>query len=384
MRVVKISANFPPKRCGIGDYTHLLCESLVKINKEISFYIVTSDDFEIAECGYSHERIEVLPIISNWSRAALSQIIKKIKEIYPDIIHIEFNRSLYGRSTAINFLPYLLKKRDPIYKVIVTFHDLPGPLKNKDPFFWLTTLVMLIYCDRVILSNDIDFNSFTARLPFVKRKCSLIPVGSNIPKIESDRTMIRKEFNISEDTQLLSFFGFIREDKCLAELFYAFSALLRMVHNIRLLIVGGVYNKEIFSSLQSLSRKLDIEGMIIWMDYQLDKRISELLSASDIVVLPHRNGVGTNSGVFAASVLHNLPIVTTQAKFIPKVIKNGYNLIMVKPTAKELTDALFKVIEDPDLRKKLSGNLAELNGYLSWQNISSEIFKLYTQLLSKC
>lgn len=384
MRVVKISANFPPKRCGIGDYTHLLCESLVEINKDISFYIVTSDDPEIAKCGYSHERIEVLPIVSNWSCTALSRIIKKIKEISPDIIHIEFNRALYGCSTAINFLPYLLKKINPTHKVIITFHDLPGPLKNKDPFFWLTTLVMLIYCDRVILSNDIDFNSFTARLPFVKRKCSLIPVGSNIPKIESNRAMTRGELNISDNTQLLSFFGFIREDKCLTELFYAFSSLSRRVHDLRLLIVGAVSSKEIFSSLKNLGRKLDIDDMIIWLDYQSDKRVSELLSASDIVVLPYKNGIGTNSGVFAASVLHSLPILTTYAKFIPEVIKNDYNLIMVKPAVKELTDALFKIIKDPDLRKKLSGNLTELNEYLSWRNISSEVFKLYTQLLSKC
>lgn len=385
MRIVKISANFPPGRCGIGDYTRLLCENSVKINKDISFYIITSADPKIAECGYSYERIEVLPIISNWSFAALSQIRKVIKEISPDIVHIEFNRMLYGRAIAMNFLPYLLKKKNPTYKIIVTFHDLPAPLKNKDPFFWLTTLVMLIYCDRVIVSSDIDFNSFTAKLPFVKRKCTLVPVGSNIPKVEAVRAMVRKELNISEDVLLLSFFGFIREDKCLIELFYAFSELLRAGHNLRLLIVGGITNKEIFLFLQKLSHKLNINDMVIWMDYQSDKRVSELLSASDVVILPYKNGIGTNSGVFAASVLHSLPIVTTYAKFMPEVIRNNYNLMLVKPSSiKELTNVLLQVTQDSELRKKLSENLGELNEYLSWQRISKEMLKLCTQLHNEC
>lgn len=380
MRVVEISANFFPKRCGIGDYTRLLCENLVKVNKDMSFYIITSSDPEIAECGYSYERIKILPEISDWSFSGLSLIIKKIKETSPDIIHIEFNRSLYGCSIAMNFLPYLLKKENPDYEIMITSHDLPGPLKNKDPFFWLTTLVMLAYCDRIIVSNDIDLNSFTAKLPFVKRKCSLVPVGSNIPKIESSRAMVRKELNISEDTQLLSFFGFIREDKCLTELFYAFSGLLRAGRNLRLLIVGGVKNREILSFLQKLSHELNIDNMIIWMDYQSDKRVSELLSASDAVVLPYKNGISTNSGAFAAAVLHNLPIVTTYAKFMPEVIKNDYNLMMVKPTIEGLTNALLRMTGEPELRKKLSENLTELNEYLSWQRICREMLKLYMQL----
>lgn len=384
MRIVKISANFPPRRCGIGDYTRLLCENLVKINKDISFYIITSAAAEIAECQYSYERIELIPLINNWSFAAIPKIINKITEISPDIIHIEFNRSLYGRSIAMNFLTYFLKRENQPYKIMITSHDLPGPLKNKDPFFWLTTLVMLIYCDTIIVSNDIDFNSFTARLPFIKRKCVLVPVGSNITKIESNRAIIRQELNISEGMLVLSFFGFIREDKCLAELLYAFSNLLRAGRNVKLLIAGGIANREIFSSLQKLGHNLNIEDMIIWMDYQSEKRISELLLASDIVVLPYKNGIGTNSGVFAAAALHSLPVLTTYAKFIPEVIKENYNLILVKPTVGELTNALLKLTEDARLREKLSGNLTELTTYLSWQRISREIFKLYTQLLGRC
>lgn len=378
MKVVKITANFPPRRCGIGNYTRLLCENLVNLKKDIYFYIITSADPKIKECNYSYERIEVLPAISDWSFTALRRIRKIIKEISPDIVHMEFNRMLYGRAIAINFLPYLLKKKNSIPKIIVTFHDLPGPLKNRDPFFWLTTFVILIYCDSIIVTNEIDFNSFTCKLPFVKRKCRLVPVGSNIFKAESKRALVREELNISEDTLILSFFGFIREDKCLSELLYAFSKLLRARDNLKLIIVGGTHNQKIFLSLKKLVNKLNMNNAVIWMGYLPDKRVSELLSVSDAAVLPYKNGIGTNSGVFAACALHDLPIVTTNAKFMPDVIKNNYNLILVKPgSIEELTKALFKITEDSDLRKKLSENLKELNEYLSWQRISEEIFKLY-------
>lgn len=377
-KIVKISANFPPRRCGVADYTRILCEHLVNLKEDISFYIITSADPKIIESGYSYERIKVLPVINNWSWSCLSKIKEIIKEISPDIVHIEHNRSLYGCLAAMNFLPYLLKKENPKHKIIITFHDLPGPWKNKDPFFWLTNFSNLIYCDRFLVSSDNDFNNFACRLPFIKRKCMLLPVGSNMPKVENNRTMIRKELNIAEDILALGYFGFIREDKCLTELFYAFSELLKSGLNLKLLMIGGILNEEMFLSLQKLSYKLNINEMIIWKDYQAHEKVSELLSALDIVVLPYKNGIGTNSGIFAACVQHNLPIVTTKAKFMPEIIKDNYNLIVVEPNnLKELTNALFRITQDLDLRKKLTQNLKELNDYLSWQNISQKILKLY-------
>ena len=66
---------------------------------------------------------------------------------------------------------------------------------------------------------------------------------------------------------------------------------------------------------------------------------------------------------------------------MPKIIKNNYNLILVKPSnVKELTNALLQVTEDPEVRNNLSKNLKDLNNYLSWQSISKEIRGLYAQL----
>ena len=381
MRVVKITANFYPLMCGIGDYTRTLAENLVNLKKDISFYIITSANPRIKESCYSYDRIEVLPIISVWSFKALFKIRKVVKEISPDIVHIEYNRMLYGCNIAMNFLPYLLKMGNPSYKIIITFHDLPHPIKNRDPFFWLTNLANLIYCDRAIFTNDADFSSFILRLPFVKRKSTLVPVGSNIPKVEGRRAFIRRELNISDDEMLLSFFGFIREDKGLIELFLALSQLVRGGRKLRLLIIGGILNREKFLVLQGLSHKLNLDGKVIWTGYQLDKRVSQLLSASDIAVLPNRNGMGTNSGVLAACALHNLPIVTTKAKVMPEIIRDNHNAMLVTPrNVKELTNVLFRVRRDPNSRKRLSENLKGLNEYLSWRRISQEIFNLYARL----
>lgn len=380
MKIIKINANFPPKRCGIADYTRILCENLVNLKKDISFYIITSANPKVIESSYSYERIKILPVISDWSFKNLHEIRKIIREISPDIVHIEFNRGLYSRNIAMNFLPYLLKKENPRYRIITTFHSLPGPLKNKDPLFWLTSLSILVNCEKIIVTNDMDYNSFICKLPFVRKKCILIPVGSNIPKVENRKNMVRKKLNIAEDGLILSFFGFIREDKCLEELFYAFGELLSARRNLKLLIIGGILSEEIFLYLQKLSHKLNINDMVTWIDYQSGERISELLQASDIVVLPYRNGISTNSGAFAACVLNKLPIVTTKAKFMPEVIKDNYNLMLVKPRSiKALTDALYKITVDAGLRKRLSENLEGLNDYLSWKRVSQEILKLYNQ-----
>lgn len=384
MKIVQISANFPPKECGIGDYTRLLCEEM-SLKEEALFYVITSSDPKIKESGYSHEMVKIMPEITNWSFSGIKQIRRIIKEVSPDIVHIEYNRMLYNREVAINFLPYFLKQDGVAAKVVVTFHDLPGPVKNRDFFFWLTTLALLVYCGRVIVTNELDLNSFTSRLFFVKKKCTLVPVGSNILKAGASRSAVRRKLGVSDDALMLAFFGFIREDKCLSDLFYAFLRLWRAGCKARLLIIGGILNNEIYLSFRKLSRKLNIDDMVIWINYQPGAKISELLAASDIAVLPYKNGIGTNSGAFAACALHGLPIVATAAKFMPDVIKDNYNLILVKPNSiNEIRNAVLRIAWDPDLRNKLSVNLKGINEYLSWENISARIFKLYTELIPKC
>ena len=385
LKIVKISANFPPKRCGIGDYTRYLSEKLVELDKDIFIYIVTSSDRAIKESGYSYERIKLLPAIKAWSFPCLSQIEDIIKEISPDIIHIEFNRSFYGRKIAMNFLPCFLKRKSEKHKIIMTFHDLPGPLKSRDPFFWLTSLSALSCCDKIIVTNDVDFNNFLLRFPFVKKKCTLLPVGSNIPRFEGNPALIKKELNISDDTLILCFFGFIREDKYFSRLFYAFRELLRKGRKLKLLVMGGIRDKDIYSHLHKLIHKLNISGEVIRVDYRPERKVSELLRVSDIAVLPYRNGISTNSSAFSACVLHNLPIVTTKAKFMPEIIRNDYNLMLVNPNStEELTNVLFVLTGDEALRNKLSKNLKELGDYLSWQRISKQILKLYNELNKKC
>lgn len=381
MKVVKITGSFYPKSCGVADYTRLLCEQTVNLKEDIFFYVITSIDADTVKSGYSHEGIEVLPLIRVWSFSALVQIRKKIEEISPDIIHIEYNRALYGCKVAINFLAYFLKKDNPDYKIVITFHDLPHPIKGRDPFFWLTSFFLLFYCDKIILTNNRDFNSFSCRFSVVKRKCSLIPVGSNVERLEADPALIKKELNISDNTLILSFFGFIREEKDLSRLLYAFYSLVRKEKNLRLFIIGGVLNEKIFSFLISLSRKLKINDLVKFTNYQSKEKVSEFLSISDIAILPYKNGIDTNSGAFAACVLHGLPIVATSAKFIPDIIKSNYNLMLVEPgSTKRLVNALSRMVREPDLREKLSENLKKLNVYFSWQSISEKIFKIYKNL----
>jgi glycosyltransferase involved in cell wall biosynthesis len=97
------------------------------------------------------------------------------------------------------------------------------------------------------------------------------------------------------------------------------------------------------------------------------KRISELLTASDVFVLASRfEGYGM---ALAEAVAHGLPVVSTTAGAIPDTVPVGAGILVPPDDARALAEALWRVIRIPDERKRLAMNARAAAVHLpTWQN----------------
>src|ERR1700704_5215228 len=90
LRVCVVTGTYPPARCGIGDYTALLCTALADSGAHVS--VITPGYLGAA---YREGNPTVLPAVNNWSMRNAARLVRSILGCAPDIVHFQFPTSDY-------------------------------------------------------------------------------------------------------------------------------------------------------------------------------------------------------------------------------------------------------------------------------------------------
>jgi len=385
MKVCIICPSFPPKVCGIGDYTYKLARELTK--SDIEVVIISNEDSGIKEKFSQIKNPRVLSAIKDWGFKNLSKVLKILKAEKPDIIHIQYQNNLYQSKQMINFLPLFLRFFIKS-KIIITLHELQHPrfLPFTNLFSKLNIFTSLFFSHKIIVTSEMQY----ARIPGfcgLKFKSKIIPVGSNIdifPITEEQKSNFRQRMNIFDDEILIVNFGMIRQDKGLEILFRALKGMILEGYKAKLVLAGArpkdswnEYREEIFS----LAEGLGINKHVLELGFLSEKDASFLLSSADMSILPYAEGASTKRGPLAACFSHNLPIITTRNKLLPTFLEDNENIILVKPNEpEELKDKAIGLITNKILKERIKRNMGRVANYLSWHNISKLHIEIYNEL----
>ncbi|MCA9211487.1 MAG: glycosyltransferase family 4 protein [Planctomycetales bacterium] len=122
--------------------------------------------------------------------------------------------------------------------------------------------------------------------------------------------------------------------------------------NIRLRIVGGGEDE---ASLKNQIRDLNLDDHIIMEGPVNQDRIRDLYSQADIFSIPSfAEGIPV---VLMEAMAMEIPCVTTRITGIPELIRDGEDGLLVAPSSiEELADAITRLMDDQDLRKRLGEN----------------------------
>jgi len=291
------------------------------------------------------------------------------------------------------------------YRTVVTFHDLKVPylFPKAGPLRWWVNLALARWSDAVIVTNAEDF----ARLSIYSfiRSLSLIPIGSNIspqPPAGYDRERWRAHWGVKHDDLLLSYFGFLNESKGAETLIHALGRLVRgydaqsatniqsPIPNIQLIMVGGKVgssdptNVAYLKKVEDLIEELGLTDRVLWTGYTPQPEVSANLLASDICVLPYRDGASFRRGSFMAALAHGLPIVSTRPRVNVPELWHGENILLVPPDAPvALAEAIARLAEDARLRHHLGKGAAKLAQDFTWEKIAEKTEALYEEILRR-
>ena len=419
MRIGLITGEFPPMQGGVGDFTHELGQALATLGHEVHVLTSTSHNPQYA----TRNTTIVHRSVRDWGWGCWRDIIRLDDALRFDILNIQYQTAAYGMHPAINLLPLRLRLSSmrsrldrnrpdrptgtsayPFIRsaeghplTVITFHDLKVPylFPKAGPLRWWVNLVLARWSDAVIITNTEDFARLST-YSFI-RSLSLIPIGSNIspePPADYDRESWRSNRGIEPDDLLLSYFGFLNESKgaetlvrALDRLAQSASNLQYPISNIQLMMVGGRVgssdptNVAYLKRIEGLIEELGLTDRVLWTGYTPQPEVSANLLASDICVLPYRDGASFRRGSFMAALAHGLPIVSTRPRVDVPELRHGENILLVPPdTPVALAEAIAKLAEDARLRRRLGEGAARLAQGFTWEKIAEKTEALYEEI----
>lgn len=288
MKIQILSPNYPPQKCGVGDYSFFLSEEFSRQGVETTVFTRT----QMEKKGKAD-----LALLSNFTTQGIDENTTTIIQYTPQL----FN-------SFLECLKIFQKAKGPVW---INFHELyfPPSLSLHGLLIgiphWIRFVALLHLADQVVFSTSEFYLRWTKRLPYLKGKMHWIPVGSNIP-------VVSKVDSSSEDAEYRLFhFGGAHPTHLYDYIFEAFLAVLNLENGSRYrLILAGVSQealKDILNNYPSLMN----HPQISYLGYLSAEEVSLSIQNADLVLAPFMDGVSTRRGSLMAALSHGKRVITT-------------------------------------------------------------------------
>jgi glycosyltransferase involved in cell wall biosynthesis len=396
MRVLLISAEYPPAPGGVGDYTALLARHLTETGAIVS--VLTSGSGAVSRDG----DVTIFPIVGRWDWRVARLVRETVARVLPDVLHLQYQTGMYGMHPAINLLPSRtpFARGDAIYRnapdaqlrpwFVTTFHDLRPPylFPKAGPLREYVTHRLARASDAVVGTNGSD----VATIGQWNHQTTLIPIGSNIPTAScEDAASVRARYGIPDSAVLLTTFGLSNHSKGIDTAIDALGVLKRQGMDAYLLLVGAgagtndPTNQATEAALDAHCAAVGVADAVARTGPLPADTVARILAASDVCLLPYRDGASPRRGSLLAALTQGIPVVTTTP--MPHIYdglpepRDGEVVLFAPPDdGQVLADAVRRVINDGALAARLRAGAAAYAAQFAWPAIAARTLAVYASL----
>ena len=411
MRILLVSAEYPPDVGGVGDYTRCLAEALAVHGHLVGVATGVQPSSgnarqDAQRLGMEHPalhdvasngRVGVIALETTWGWEAWRKLAEVVALFRPDVVHIQYQTGAYRQHPAINLFGWWRKQRSRNMMsarpaLVVTAHDLRLPyLFPKADLVrrWLTSR-MLRDAAAVITTNAEDAARLTGGKPGDREHFAgsgfapqVIPIGSNIPVAPPAgyaRAAWRAQSGVG-DAPLVGYFGLLNPSKGVR----ALVETLPLLPDARLLLIGGAATnaQEIAYAavVEQTAEALGVAGRILRTGAVDTAVVSAHLLACDVVALPFADGASYRRGSLLAALAHGSAVVTTTPALpLDPPLHDAVQLVAHDAPAL-LGPVLAALLSDDLARQRLGAAAQRLAARFAWPAIAAQHEAVYNSVL---
>jgi glycosyltransferase involved in cell wall biosynthesis len=306
---------------------------------------------------------------------ALVRLIRLLRKLNPHIVHTGTPKA----GLLVGIAAWLLRVPVRVY----TIHGLPFIIKTglKRVILKLSERISCLCAHRVLAVGQ-SMRSIAVREGLCPAERIGVPAGGSANGVDTDRfnrdlhadqgAAIRRGLAIPPDAVVFGFIGRLVRDKGIIELTEAWKLLHNQVPNAHLIMVGMWEPQDPVP--QEVRQSLESGPGVHLVGQTFDT--PPYYAAMDVVILPtYREGFPIVPLEAAAMML---PMVITDAFGCSDAVVDGLTGIVIPSrNAPALADAMRRLAEDPDLRRRLGAAgrdrvLREFRPVVIWKALLAE------------
>ena len=266
-----------------------------------------------------------------------------------DLVIIKFWLPFF--SPSFGTIAKIVRKNKKTKVMIVCENLIPHEKRIGDK---ILTKFLFSKCDLAVTQSSIVHSQLESLFPKIPQVMLPHPVYENFGD-KIDKFEALKLLGI-EATNVILFFGFVREYKGLDLLVNAMPLILQKIPDLKLFIVG-----EFFGSSDKITKQiidLNIQkSVILHNKYVPNEDVAKWFSASDSLVMPYRSA--TNSGIVQIAYNFAIPSIVTNVGSLSEVVLNGRTGFVIDDSKPDtIADSVFSIFSNNNL-KLFSENIIE-------------------------
>lgn len=238
---------------------------------------------------------------------------------------------------------------------------------------------ILLKSSDIILTPSEYYINESKQLSNIRNSVVPIPNGINLKDFDLNisKSEARTKLNLLNDKQIILFVGSLTPRKGPDILLKAMVDVHQKISDAYLVFIGdGMMKKD----LEDLARRLNIDQNVRFTGFISDDLKLLYYKASDLFVLPSL--LESFGIVLLEASAVGLPLVVSNLEAFNTIVKDGYNGFFTKKgDQKDLGEKIVYILQNKDLRIKMSKNAKENSNNYSWTRVADETEKIYLNLI---
>jgi glycosyltransferase involved in cell wall biosynthesis len=218
---------------------------------------------------------------------------------------------------------------------------------------------------------------FQAAYPQCQNPLSIITPGVVKVRQTVKKAVVKQSFGLSDDAFVIAFVGNRYDIKGLPTLLLALKAL---PERVKLLVVG---NAEEVDFYRTQAERLGVSQQVKFLGAV--NGVDQVYQAADC--LAHPTLEDTFAMVVLEAMSYGVPVVVSREKYcgVAGLLTDGLNALIVDEpkNAKALSQLLESIVNNAELRVKLSKESIKFADHFAWTQIAHEQEQIYVKITSK-
>ena len=313
-----------------------------------------------------------------------------------DLVHIQFEFFTFGSpQCSILLLLLIMILKIVGIKIAITLHGpVVPPMKLIDviqelkstisrlPASLLSVYVIALYrtsgrLSDITIVHSRGFKESLTEYGIDSRKIYVLPHG--VPHGGNGKSEFR-----SEDAANILYFGTLSPRKGVETLLYAFSRVLQVFPNAKLIVAGRTLKRHsgYEKFLKSTASRLGLTNDVEFLGSVPDRQIPALFKRAIMIVFPYISSTAA-CGPLSFAMQFGKPVIATQTEYFKEILLHRKDAILFPPKdPDELTRAIIELLTNQALRIEIAKNLETKGKNYSWPKVARLTLELYLETIS--